>query len=451
MKATNLLIALAVLGSGACDFNITDPNNPAPIGNDPSPAEVSAAVAGIIIAARSDAADWNLDAGILGREAYRFDGSDPRFISEFLNGPLDPGSGAFGGDHWIEEYNAIRSTNELLDVIGTASALSAAEQNATRGVAETFQAYEFLMVLMGHAEDSIPIAVDQPLTAPPAPFVSNDSAFTFVSALLDSGNVHLTAGGSAFPFSLPAGLGGFDTPAGFRLFNRGLKAAVEVYRGSLGCGTPCYTTAKTLLEGGETFIDTSATADLNAGAYFNYSANTGDIVNPLFQNPQTGENYVNPRIRDSAETKTGGGLDDRYVAKVVSRPSQTVDNLTSDLGWIRYPASNAPVPILRNEELILLRAEANNGVGSAAAAAADVNYIRRASGGLDAIPGLAGLTQGEILGAILHERMYSLLYEGHRWFDLRRTGRLGLYLADRTTDQVFSTLPIPTNEVLARK
>jgi len=103
MKATKLLIALAVLGSGACDFNLTDPNNPGPIGNDPSPSEVQASVVGIILSARSDAADWNLDAGILGREAYRFDGSDPRFISEFLNGPLDPGGGAFGGDHWIEE------------------------------------------------------------------------------------------------------------------------------------------------------------------------------------------------------------------------------------------------------------------------------------------------------------------------------------------------------------
>src|SRR5216110_3278877 len=126
MKATTCLLALAALGVWACDFNITDPNSPGPIGTDPS---------------RADAADWNLDAGILGREAYRFDGSDPRFISEFLNGPLDPGGGAFGGDHWIEEYNAILSANQLLDVIGTASRLTTAEQDATRGVVKTLKAY----------------------------------------------------------------------------------------------------------------------------------------------------------------------------------------------------------------------------------------------------------------------------------------------------------------------
>ena len=73
MKTTRFLMALAVLT--ACDFDITDPNNPSPIGNDPSPAEVGSAAIGIILAARADAADWILDAGIIGREAYRFDGS----------------------------------------------------------------------------------------------------------------------------------------------------------------------------------------------------------------------------------------------------------------------------------------------------------------------------------------------------------------------------------------
>lgn len=450
MKATKLLIALAVLGSGACDFNITDPNQPGPIGNNPSASEVGAAVVGIILSARGDAADWNLDAGILGREAFRFDGSDPRFISEFLNGPLDPGGGAFGGDHWIEEYAGIRSTNDLLNVIGTATRLSVAEQSGSRGVAETFQAYEFVMILMGHSEDSIPIAVNLAITDPPAPLVSNAAAFTFVSDLLDSGNVHLTAGGSAFPYALPAGFAGFDTPAGFARFNRALKAAVEVYRGSLGCGAPCYTTAKTLLEGGATFIDTSATADLNAGAFFNYSTNNKDAPNPLFQNPQTGENFVNPRILDSADTKVGGGLDNRYTAKVIDRDTATTEGLTSFLGWIRYPTSSATLPLIRNEELILLRAEANNGLALGLLAANDVNYVRVTSGGLAPIAGLGALTQAQILGAILHERMYSLLYEGHRWFDLRRNARLGAYLKDRATDQVFATLPVPRNECLAR-
>jgi hypothetical protein len=87
MKATRILIALSVLVSGACNFDIADPNNPGPIGNDPSPSQVGAAVAGIVIAARAPVGGWNLISGILGREAYRFDGSEPRFISELQ--PVD--------------------------------------------------------------------------------------------------------------------------------------------------------------------------------------------------------------------------------------------------------------------------------------------------------------------------------------------------------------------------
>ena len=454
MKRIGLILTVAalVIGAGACDFNISDPNNPPQIGPNPSQPVVAAAVTGIIIAARSNAAGWNLDAGILGREAFRFDGSDPRFITELLQGPLDPGSGAFGGNFWTQHYAAIRSSNNLLNVIGTASALSAQEQNATRGFAETMQAYSFLMVLMAHTEDSIPIAVNVPVTATPAPFVKNDSAHTFVSALLDSANAHLAAAGSAaFPFSLPSGFTGFTTPTTFQKVNRALKARVEVYRGSRGCAA-CYTAALTALAA--SFIDTSATADLNAGVFFNFSTNSGDAANPLFQNPQTGENFVHPSIRDSVETKPGGGNDNRYTAKVVSRPqvSAGVPPLSSDLGWIRYNTASSPVPIIRNEELILLRAEANNAAPNAVAAAADVNYIRVHSGGLAAIAGLAAQTPTQILSAILKERKYSLLYEGHRWVDMRRTGRLAAIIIDRpSVDKVFATLPIPQSEVLARK
>ena len=451
MKATRILIALSVLVSGACNFDIADPNNPGPIGTDPSPSQVGAAVTGIIIASRAPVGFWNLISGILGREAYRFDGSEPLYISELLHGPLDPGDG-FGGGQWAGEYTAIRSTYQLIDVIGTATAYSAADQDAVRGFAETMQAYEFLMVVMARSQDSIPVAVDQPLTASPAPFVSNDSAFGYVSGLLDAADGHLASGGTTFPagVSLPSGFAGFDTPATFRKFNRALKAAVQVYRGSLGCGAPCYTTAKTLLENGSTFVDTSASADLQAGVYFNFSTNPGDAVNPLFQNPQTGENHVNPRVVDSADVN-GATIDKRVTAKVVARPTQTTDSLTSAYGWIRYGNSNAPVPIIKNEELVLLRAEANNALGNGLLAAADVNYIRVNSGGVLPIAGLGAQSQTQILGAILHERWYSLLYERHRWFDLRRTGRLGAFLLDRPGDQVFSTLPIPLGEVQARQ
>jgi starch-binding outer membrane protein, SusD/RagB family len=456
MKPTRLWLTVAVLVVGACDFSITDPNNPPPIGTNPSLAQIQAAATGILVAARGDAADWILDAGIIGREAYRFDGSDPRFISELLEGPLDPGGGAFGGDHWFEEYATIRTVNDVLNVIGTASVLNVTQQNATRGFAETLEAYSYLMVLLGHAEDSIPVDVNHPATAPPAPFVTNDSAYHFVSNLLDTADAHLAAGGAAFPFDLGPGFldptrGNFSTPTLFRRVNRALKARVEVYRGSLGCGAACYTAALTALTA--SFVDTSGVATLDDGAYHVYSTRPGDIVNPLFQNPLTGENLVHRSLRDSVETKSGGGNDNRYTAKVVSRTltSAGIPPLSSDLGWVRYPTADAAIPIIRNEELILLRAEANNALLQPVAAAADINYIRATSGGLTIIAGLSALTQAQILDELLRQKKYSLLYEGHRWNDMRRLGLLNRILIDRPgTDVVHATLPTPLAEVLPR-
>ena len=449
MKTKLLLFAVAVLGSGACDYNITNPNSPEPIGTNPSRSAVAAAATGILISTRSDLADWILDAGIIGREAYRFDGSDPRFVTEFLVGPLDPGSAAFGGDHWFEHFRTIRSTNNVLNVIGTATALTAAEQNATRGFAETFKAFSFLMILNAHTQDSIPLAVNQPVAAAPAPYVSNDSAYTYVSSLLDSAQTHLAAGGAAFPFTLPTGFAGFGTPANFIEFNRALKARVEVYRATRGCGNPCYTAALTALSA--SFIDTAGAATLSTGAYIDFGTGPGDIPNFLAQDPQTSDNLVHPMLEDSAETQTGGGLDARFLARTVSRPVRTVSGLTADRSFRNYPAPGSSIPIIRNEELILLRAEANNAVGTGVPVAADVNYVRVNSGGLAAIAGLAAQTAPQRLNAILHERLYSLLYEGgHRWIDMRRTGNLAGIPLDRVGDARVSTLPIPTDECLAR-
>jgi hypothetical protein len=147
---SRLLPVLALVGAGGCDYDIANPNSPAVIGENPSAAQVGAAANGILIATRQDIADWALDAAIWGREAFRIDPADPRFVQEMMQGPLDPGSRAFGGDHWLEPYSAIRSANDLLAVISTASSLTAEQQSATSGFAHTLQAYNFTIVLSSH-------------------------------------------------------------------------------------------------------------------------------------------------------------------------------------------------------------------------------------------------------------------------------------------------------------
>jgi hypothetical protein len=441
MRTWHALLLLGVLTSAGCSFDLsTNPNSPDPIGENPSRTELAVAANGMLIAFRNDFADFALDLGIIGREVYRFDGSDPRFTAELLLGPLDPGSDAFGGDHWADEYAAIRGGNLILAVVPTAADLTAEEQSATAGYVKTIQALNYLIVLNSHTQDSIPIVTDTSVTAPPAPFQTRTAVFAHVASLLDGALADLQAGGAAFPFGLPPGFSGFDTPATFAQFNRGLRARVAVY-------TDDFAGALTALAA--SFVD--APGPLELGVYMDYGTGPGDLPNPLSIDPQQGENFAHPSLETGAQLQVDGVTpDQRFVDKIVPRPISSNNGLTSDLGWIRYPSPGSPIPIVKKEELILLRAEANIGLGDLPAALPDINTVRQTSGNLPALTDLG--TPEAALNELLYNKLYSLMFEGaHRWIDARHYGRLDQLPVDRTTDIVFPTLPIPTDETLPRQ
>jgi hypothetical protein len=446
VKVSRLVLALIAIGGAACSFDIANPNSPDIIGENPNRSQVAASAIGLLIATRSDVADWALDGALLGREAYRFDGSDPRFTGEMMQGPLDPGSRAFGGDHWAEPYAAIRTANNLLAVIGTASALSAEEQNAVRGYAHTLQAYNFTIILGSHTQDQIPIDVGTDVTAPPAAFATNAEAWNRVISLLDGAVPELQGGGATFPFTLPTGFTGFNTPATFIQFNRALRARVAVYRGD-------YTGALTYLA--ESFLNVAE--PLSLGVYMDFSAGAGDLPNPLALDPLVGENFGNPLLRTQAQLQADGlSLDRRFLTKLITRPLRSAGTpqvLNSDLGWVLYPSPNSPIPLIKNEELILLRAEANLGLTNPGAAVPDIDLVRTLSGGLPAYSG--PVDQASVLAELLYNKRYSLMYEGaHSWIDYRRYGLTatltGLDRPGPPPDAIFSTLPIPTAELLPR-
>src|SRR5688572_29792462 len=448
IKLAGAALLLTFFSAGACNYDISNPNSPDVIGQNPSAAQVGAAVNGILIATRQDVADWALDGAIFGREAYRIDPADPRFVQEMMQGPLDPGSRAFGGDHWLEPYSAIRSANDLLAVISTASALTAEQQSAVSGFAHTLQAYNFIIVLSSHTQDQIPIDVGTDASAPPAPFVTNAEAWNHVIALLDQAATELV--GTAFPFTLPAGFTGFNTPATFLQFNRALRARVAVYRGD-------FVGALTFLS--QSFLNTGL--PLSTGVYMDFGTGPGDVANPLAVSDQTSENFGHPSLRTQAQLQTGGALDQRFISKLVPRPPRSggttntvpIQQISSDLGWIRYPSPSTPIPLIKNEELILLRAEALIGQSDLANALLDIDLVRQTSGGLAPYAGV--VDQPSLLAELLYNKRYSLMYEGaHSWIDSRRYGvTAALQSSDRVgppPDVIFPTLPIPTAELQPR-
>ena len=99
--------------------------------------------------------------------------------------------------------------------------------------------------------------------------------------------------------------------------------------------------------------------------------------------------------------------------------------------------------MIRNEELILIYAEANIGSNNDEAINA-INIIRNAAGIGDYT---GGTGSAELLDEVLYQRRYSLFGEGHRWIDLRRTGNLGRIALDRDGDIVHTQFPRPASEL----
>jgi hypothetical protein len=103
--------------------------------------------------------------------------------------------------------------------------------------------------------------------------------------------------------------------------------------------------------------------------------------------------------------------------------------------------------VLRLAEQYLIRAEARAQQNNLTGSLADINVIRSRAG----LHPATAQTQAELLLAVEHERQVELFGEfGHRWFDLKRTGRADAVLAPvkgsawQSTDVLY---PIPALQV----
>ncbi len=445
------LLGLLALAACSDELQVPDFNNEG-LGSlieNPTRANLGSASVGLLITGRDEFDDTNGFVsllGILGRESYNFDSSDPRFITEMLQSQLNSSSPAFGGNLWGERYSNVRTGSIIL--AGTENLaegeMTAEEIAGMQGYVKTLVAYELLLTLNSHSVSGIVVDIPLEVSADPGPFVPESQALDAIAAMLDDGADDLSnAGGADFTFSLTSGFDGFDTPATFREFNRALAARVDLYRGD---------DAGALSALAESFIDATAafswpgTADL--GVYHSYSTSAGDKSNLLFDaDPDAPDLVAHPDLKNF-QTQPGGAPDQRYQDKIRDVDSQSSLGHTTDIAFLIYDGFDAPVPYIRNEELILIRAEANANSSNFIAATADINIIRVLSGGLAPV---ALLTASTFEDELLYNRQYSLMWEGgHRWIDALRLDRLDILPLDTGTDVRNTGFPVPEAECLAR-
>jgi hypothetical protein len=431
MKTTKYILSLAILFLfGACDLDkIVDPNNPSldGIGEDASIAQLNNLVTGTLSQMRLRIGTYHDVIGVIGRDIYRFSGSDPRFVADLLNGVLD-NNAFYTTRPWGERYRTIKNANLLMEAVQNTNAVTGEELQAYLGFAKTIQAHEFLMVLNMQNENGIRIDVRDPENL--GPLVSKSEALEFIAGLLDEAAGHLQQAGEEFPFLLSTGFAGFDAPASFLTFNRALAARVAAYREN-------FDQVLQLLD--ESFLDPDG--DFYNGVYLVFSAGPGDQLNPMFlPRNNTGEvRAAHPGWVANAE------VGDERLQKVAKRdePVSNTD-LRSEYDVFLYPANTSPVTVIRNEELILLYAEAKIQTDELTDAVEAINTIRNGAG-LDNYKD--EVAREALIDEMLRQRQYSLWYEGHRWVDMRRYGKLDELPLDRDGDLVHVNFPIPFDDL----
>ncbi len=401
----------------------------------PSRAAVNTATQGLLAGVRG--ANRALVLGILGREAYSLDVSNPQNTPQFytVQNQLTAYWGAY-----VNNKQADIVLKALDNVVG----MTDGEKEGIRGFAKTLKAYLLFSVIRETDVGGATLdALDDPTDPPPA-IVSKDEVYTQILAWLDEAQTHLQTSGAAFPFTMTAGFSSFNTPTTFLQFNRALRAKVNLTWAK-------YADALTDLQG--SFLDPSKA--MSFGAYNTYSTLSGDAQNGLFD-PTARQRYAHGSYATDAKLKADGVTkDDRFTSKIYA--IARFNRYGFDVAWAfkRYPSNTEPIPVIKNEELILIRAEANIALGTTTGADPrdDINAVRTSSGGLPAI-GVATwvlLTATQRRDTLLYEKRYSLMYEnGDRWVDLRRYGLLPRVPQDRAGDLVWPNLRIPVNECVPR-
>ena len=431
MQKLNILFMFAIrLFLVSCEIEpISNPNDPAQgdVTQDASISELNALTSGIEDLLRSEVGFYYDVVSIVGRDYWFFTGSDPRYTGEILGkgeSQLD-NAGFYGNRPYAARYRTVKAVNLLTEALANTTApLTDAEKSGYLGFAKTMQAYELHLALNLQYQNGIRVDVSDPNAL--GDFVSYDEALSFIANLLNEANTDLGAAGDAFRFTLTSAFEGFNTPASFATFNRGIAARIALYQGDMSA-------ASGYLSG--SFMDMSN--PLSGGPARYYANAAGDQANPLFRVPGNSDGII-------AHPSWVAAVDpaDARAAKIASREEISLDDLTGDHDVVVFGSLDDNVPFMTNEELILISAEANVGSDNSAAVAA-IDAIRTANG-LAAYGG--GTSDSELMDEIAAQRQLSLFGLGHRWVDMRRWNRLDEVPLDRGDDDVWVQFPRPVSE-----
>ncbi|MHA7055854.1 RagB/SusD family nutrient uptake outer membrane protein [Aquimarina sp. M1] len=437
VRNTIVVFLLAFITTSCSIDEVVDPNGPSIGGvlTNASVAQLNELAVGVESTTRNGLGIETTASGTMARELYLFD-ADPRNTGDLLGkeGITLDNNSFYSTAQWNGSYRCIKNANILIEAVSNTNSVTDQERNGYLGYAKTMISYELLQILKSYGRARVDVADPNNL----GPVLEIGEVLTFVRGLLNEASTDLANAGTSFAFPLSGGFDGFNTPSTFTQFNRAIFSIAAVYDGD---GVAALTALNASYF--------SLTGDLNLGPKHVFGLGGGDIANPVFRvpsisasEPNNGDQII---VHNSWINEAEAG-DTRVTTKTAVRPDPSTQDGLSGTHETRLYASNvSDIDIIRNEELILVYAEASILANNLDDAEDALNVIRNSA----SLPNYGGLLNAaDLTSEMLTQRRYSLWSENHRMFDLRRYGLSNTLPIDRAGDQIFNVLPIPLSENL---
>lgn len=410
-RGARVLAALALLALGACDLDLTDPNQPPEEEVLVTPATLGRVAVGLQAQYSDQMVDPVYVTGLVTNEI----GATPTAFESFRK--ADAGNDITGDDGpstdpWSGQYDVVRTANVLIDNVpqvgfgpGTTSGLMA--------LAKLYKAMAFGNLYQHY--ERFPLVVQD--SSSNAPFATREEAMAEILRLLEEARQHIATTPPSAEFNSTILAPGFNMPATIDA----MLARYNLIAGNLDAA-----------------MAAAQRVPLNVVSEFRFG--TAD-VNPLWNLWYNSGNAYQMRAKQSF--RLGAQTGDQRVAYWVS--PDTIVGVSGRMDQIaRYNTNTRTYLVYMPDEMRLIMAEVHARQNRLPEALALVNAVRTpcTSTLAEPVACLPALTLAQVptqeamLAAILRERQYELYLQGLRWSDLRRFGQTVKY----------PFMPVPTTE-----
>jgi len=369
----------------------------------------------------------SIKGGLAADEFTLFSGvTNKELIAHYQNDLVSTAAQSFGGGLWRDFYYYIFRCNAAIEGLENSSTLTPAVQKQLLGEAKFLRAFFYFYLVNYYGDECLALGTDPQvngfLSRSPVGVVYTQIITDLKDAkdLLSSNYLDGTLLNTTADKVRPTKLAASALLARAYLYNKDYALAkaeaTTVISASPGLPALDNVFLKNSDEAIWQLLPVVTGHNTEDGWTFIIPASGPSNVNGYNGNPV----FLSPQLLNAFET--GDQRKIKWVKSIIPTGSATTYYFP-----YKYKSATANAPIteyqmvLRVGEQYLIRAEANARLNLLNEAKADLNAIRQRAG----LPVTPANTQTEILNSILQERRVELFTEmSHRWFDLRRFGKI---------------------------